>query len=73
MHDMIANSAGQTVYSGTFSANAGNNQPFTWNGQGNDGTQWPDGQYTLSAIAADASGNSVGVTTRCRAWCPRSI
>ena len=60
----IANSAGQTVYSGTFSANAGNNQPFTWNGQGSDGTQWPDGQYTLSATAADASGNSVGVTTQ---------
>jgi flagellar basal-body rod modification protein FlgD len=60
----IANSAGQTVYSGTFSANAGNNQPFTWNGQGSDGTQWPDGQYTLTATAADASGTSVGVTTQ---------
>ena len=60
----IANSAGQTVYSGTFSANAGNNQPFTWNGQGSDGTQWPDGQYTLTATAADANGNSVGVTTQ---------
>jgi flagellar basal-body rod modification protein FlgD len=60
----IANSVGQTVYSGTFSANAGNNQPFTWNGQGSDGTQWPDGQYTLTATAADSSGNSVGVTTQ---------
>ncbi len=60
----IANSAGQTVYSGTFSANAGNNQPFTWNGQGSDGTQWPDGQYTLTATAADRNGNSVGVTTQ---------
>ena len=60
----IANSAGQTVYSGTFSANAGNNQPFTWNGQGSDGTQWPDGQYTLTATAADANGNSIGVTTQ---------
>jgi flagellar basal-body rod modification protein FlgD len=60
----IANSAGQTVFTGTYSANAGNNQPFTWNGQGNDGTQWPDGQYTLTATAADASGNSVGITTQ---------
>jgi flagellar basal-body rod modification protein FlgD len=60
----IANSAGQTVFTGTYSAAAGNNQPFTWNGQGNDGTQWPDGQYTLTATAADASGNSVGVTTQ---------
>jgi flagellar basal-body rod modification protein FlgD len=60
----VANSTGQTVFTGTFSANAGNNQPFTWNGRGNDGTQWPDGQYTLTATAADASGNSIGVTTQ---------
>jgi flagellar basal-body rod modification protein FlgD len=60
----IANSAGQTVFNGTYSANAGNNQPFTWNGKGNDGTQWPDGQYTMTATAADANGNSVGVTTQ---------
>jgi flagellar basal-body rod modification protein FlgD len=60
----IANSAGQTVFTGTYSAGAGNNQPFTWNGQGNDGTQWPDGQYTLTATATDSSGNSVGVTTQ---------
>ena len=60
----IANASGQTVFTGTYSANAGNNQPFTWNGQGSDGTQWPDGQYTLTATAADASGNSVGVTTQ---------
>ena len=60
----IANSAGQTVYSNSFAANAGNNQPFTWNGQGNDGTQWPDGNYTLTATAADSSGNSVGITSQ---------
>src|SRR6266481_9928621 len=59
----IANSSGQTVFTGKFAANAGNNQPFTWNGQGNDGTKWPDGQYKLTATAADGSGNSVGVTT----------
>ncbi len=56
----IANSSGQTVFSGTYPVNAGNNQPFTWNGQGNDGTQWPDGKYTLTATAADSSGTSVG-------------
>ena len=60
----IANSAGQTVYSGNFSANAGNNQPFTWNGQGNDGTQWPDGLYTLTATAPDGSGNTVSIATQ---------
>jgi flagellar basal-body rod modification protein FlgD len=59
----IANSAGQTVYTGNFSANAGNNQPFTWNGQGSDGTQWPDGTYTMTATAADSNGNNVAVTT----------
>ncbi len=60
----IANSSGQTVFTGKYTANAGDNQPFTWNGRGNDGTQWPDGKYTLTATAADASGNSVGVSTQ---------
>jgi flagellar basal-body rod modification protein FlgD len=59
----IANSSGQTVFTGSYSANAGNNQPFKWDGKGNDGTQWPDGQYTLTATAADSSGNSVAVGT----------
>jgi flagellar basal-body rod modification protein FlgD len=60
----IANSQGQTVFTGNYPANAGNGQPFTWNGQGNDGTQWPDGQYTLTATAADSSGNSVAIATQ---------
>jgi len=61
----IANSTGQTVYTGSFAATGSTTaQPFTWNGQGTDGTQWPAGQYTLTATAADASGGSVGVTTQ---------
>jgi flagellar basal-body rod modification protein FlgD len=60
----IANSSGQTVYSGNFSANAGNNQPFVWNGQGNDGTQWPDGNYTMTATAQDSTGNSVAISSQ---------
>jgi flagellar basal-body rod modification protein FlgD len=60
----IANSTGQTVFTGSYAVNAGNNQPFNWNGQGNDGTQWPDGLYTMTATATDSSGNSVGVTTQ---------
>jgi len=60
----VANSAGQTVYSGNFSANAGDNQPFVWNGQGNDGTQWPDGLYTMTATAQDSTGNSVALSTQ---------
>jgi flagellar basal-body rod modification protein FlgD len=59
----IASSTGQTAFTGTYNVSAGNNQPFAWNGQGNDGTQWPDGKYTLTATAKDAGGNTVAVTT----------
>ncbi|MBV9560953.1 MAG: flagellar biosynthesis protein FlgD [Bradyrhizobium sp.] len=59
----IANSSGQTVFTGQYSANAGDNQPFSWNGVGNDGTQWPDGSYTLTATAQDSTGNSVAIST----------
>ena len=59
----IANSTGQTVFTGSYNVSAGNNQPFEWNGQGNDGTQWPDGNYTMTATAKDAGGNTVAITT----------
>jgi flagellar basal-body rod modification protein FlgD len=59
----IANSAGSTVYTNTFAASAGNNQVFSWNGLGTDGTQNPDGNYTLTATAKDSANNTVGVTT----------
>jgi flagellar basal-body rod modification protein FlgD len=60
----IANSSGQTVFSGNYSVSAGNNQPFTWNGQGSAGTQLPDGNYNLTATAKDSSNNTVAVTTQ---------
>jgi flagellar basal-body rod modification protein FlgD len=60
----IASSTGQNVFSGSYGVNAGDNQVFSWNGLGNDGTQWPDGKYTLTATAADASGNPVPVSTQ---------
>ncbi|WP_298872552.1 flagellar hook capping FlgD N-terminal domain-containing protein [uncultured Bradyrhizobium sp.] len=60
----IANSTGQTVFNGQYSAGAGADIPFTWNGQGNDGTQWPDGKYTITATGKDASGNPVGVAAQ---------
>jgi len=60
----IANSAGQNVFTGKYTAGAGSDIPFTWNGQGNDGTQWPDGKYTISATGKDASGNSVGIAAQ---------
>ena len=59
----ISNSSGATVFTGSYDVSAGNEQPFIWNGQGNDGTQCPDGSYTMTATAKDASGNNVGVTT----------
>jgi flagellar basal-body rod modification protein FlgD len=59
----IASSTGQTVFSGNFSVTAGNNQPFFWNGKASDGTQLPDGNYTLTATAQDSSNNTVGVKT----------
>ncbi len=59
----IASSTGQTVFTGTYNVSAGNNQPFEWNGIGSDGTQNPDGNYTLTATAKDSGGNTVGVTT----------
>jgi flagellar basal-body rod modification protein FlgD len=60
----ITSSSGQTVFTGNYSVTAGSNQPFTWNGKGSDGTQWPDGQYKLTATAADSAGNSVAVSTQ---------
>jgi flagellar basal-body rod modification protein FlgD len=60
----IANSTGQNVFTGNYAVNAGANQPFTWDGKGNDGTQWPDGKYTITATAVDSSGNPVAVSTQ---------
>jgi flagellar basal-body rod modification protein FlgD len=60
----ITNSTGQTVFSGNYSVTAGSNQAFSWDGKGTDGTQLPDGQYKLTATAADSAGNSVAVTTQ---------
>jgi len=64
MNVSITNSSGQTVYSGSSSVTAGNDQAFNWNGQANDGSQLPDGKYTLHASMPDGSGNAVGITTQ---------
>jgi flagellar basal-body rod modification protein FlgD len=60
----ITNSTGQTVFTGNYAVSAGNNLPFTWDGKGSDGTQWPDGSYKLTATAADSVGNPVAVSTQ---------
>ena len=62
----IKDATGQTAYTGNFGVNPGN-QPFTWNGRGNDGKVWPDGNYTLTATALDASGQSVAISTEVQA------
>jgi flagellar basal-body rod modification protein FlgD len=60
----ITNSSGQTVFSGSAAAAAGNSQPFAWNGLGSDGTQLPDGSYKLTATGKDSSGNTVAIATQ---------
>jgi flagellar basal-body rod modification protein FlgD len=59
----ISNSSGQLVYSGPVTMQTGTNS-FTWNGQGNNGTQWPDGAYTAAITAQAASGQTVAVTSQ---------
>ena len=48
----ITNSTGQTVFSGSYALQKGN-PTFTWDGKGNDGTQWPAGNYTLNVSGKD--------------------
>ncbi|WP_022722983.1 flagellar hook assembly protein FlgD [Rhodopseudomonas sp. B29] len=55
---------GQTVYSGKFTINAGQNQAFAWDGKGNDGSQYAAGDYKLSIVAQDAAGNAATVSTQ---------
>jgi flagellar basal-body rod modification protein FlgD len=61
----IKNSTGQTVYTGTFPLNAGT-QAFSWDGRGNNGALNPDGAYTLSVTAKDASGSTIAVSSEVR-------
>lgn len=62
----IKDSTGQTAYTGTFGVNPGE-QKFAWDGKGNDGKQWPAGNYTLSATAVDANKQSVALSTEVQA------
>src|SRR4051794_7280069 len=59
----ITNSTGQTVYTNSYAVTAGDNQTFGWDGKGTDGTQWPDGKYTLTATGTDNNGQTVGIST----------
>jgi flagellar basal-body rod modification protein FlgD len=54
----ISDSAGNKVWTGAGSGDAGSNS-FTWNGKDSDGKQLDDGKYTVAVTATDAVGNSV--------------
>ena len=58
----IKNSAGSLAYTGSYPLTPGA-QNFNWDGRGNNGVKWPDGDYTLSVTAKDASGNTVAIST----------
>jgi flagellar basal-body rod modification protein FlgD len=58
----ITNSAGQTAYSGNFSVSSGNSS-FVWDGKGNDGTQWPAGDYKMTVTAKDSNGKDIAIST----------
>jgi flagellar basal-body rod modification protein FlgD len=61
----ISAANGQTAFTGDYNITAGKNQPYLWNGLGNDGTtQWPPGNYTISVTAKDANNNTVAVSTQ---------
>ena len=62
----IKDSTGQNVFTGTAAVNPGT-QTFTWDGRGNDGRIWPDGNYTLTATAVDASNQSVAISSEVQA------
>jgi flagellar basal-body rod modification protein FlgD len=59
----ITSSTGQVAFTGTTALSAGN-QTYTWNGQGNNGVTWPDGNYTLTITATGANGQPVTVSTQ---------
>ena len=58
----ISDSSGQTVYSGSYTVQAGQ-QAFNWDGHGNNGVQWPDGAYKMTVTATDSSGQPVAIST----------
>ena len=62
----IKDATGQTAYTGSFAVNAGG-QNFVWDGHGNNGVTWPDGNYTLTATATDASGQTTALSTQIQA------
>ena len=59
----IKDANGNQVYTENGSLSAGQGQ-FNWDGTGSDGTQQPDGTYSISITAKDANGNYVDASTQ---------
>ena len=58
----VKSATGETAYSGNYTFEAGA-QKFTWDGVGNDGKTWPEGNYTISVVGKDAAGNNIAIST----------
>ena len=56
----IKSASGQSAFSGNYTLGAGR-QPFVWDGKDGSGLQWPDGNYTISIAAQDASGQPISI------------
>jgi flagellar basal-body rod modification protein FlgD len=56
----IKSASGQSVFSGNYTLGAGR-QPFVWDGKDSSGLKWPDGNYTISIAAQDASGQPISI------------
>jgi flagellar basal-body rod modification protein FlgD len=59
----ITDKNGNVAYTGSFTVEPGT-QMFTWDGKGTNGSPWPAGDYTISVVAKDASGQPVAISTQ---------
>lgn len=62
----IRDATGQTAYTGSFAVTPGQ-QDFKWDGRSTNGTQWPDGNYTMTVTAVDATNQTVAISTEVQA------
>jgi flagellar basal-body rod modification protein FlgD len=58
----ITDALGQNVYARTMNIKAGS-QNFIWDGKSNSGLNLPDGKYKIAVSAADATGQSIAIST----------
>jgi flagellar basal-body rod modification protein FlgD len=58
----VAKADGTAVWRGTPDSLTSGDHTFTWNGKNEQGVVQPDGQYTLSVSAADATGTAITTT-----------